>query len=180
MPASLAASYLPKGITRGNWGSYHGTPTAGQTYKVGDHLILGAAGTLEIAAADTAAYDASGLASYCGISEHDAVDVLALPSTPIERRLGRVAIPVDSSSQFLVAAYHGTPASAVIAATDLDPAAGPFVLPLKNVAGQWVADVENDGTDDSIQIVERHDKYPYSTAFGWFWAKVVRAEQFIT
>ena len=176
MPASLGASGLPKGLTRGRWGEYYGTPTAGQTYKVGDHLIMGTGGTLEIAAADTAAYDASGLDTYLGISGHDAVDVLALPSTPTERRLGMVQIPTDSSSQFLVAAYHGTPASAVIAATDLDV---PLILPLKNVGGTWVADVENDGTDDSIQILERHDKYPYSTAFGWFWATMTRAERFI-
>ena len=173
MPSSLN---VPKGITRGKWGEYYGTPTAAQTYVPGDWVIIGTSGTLEIAAASANDVDASAV-QILGISMHSAADVLALPSTPFERRLGMVAIPLDAGSQFLSAIYHATAASAVLAETAIDV---PTVLPLRNQGGLWCGSLANDGTDDCIQFDEKYHLHIYTDTYPWWWAHVVRTEMFGT
>lgn len=173
MPATLQ---LQKGITRGKWGEYYGRPTAGQTYVVGDWVIMGTSGTLEIAAVAAAIVDASAV-QILGISQHDAVDVLALPSTPIDRRLGLVAIPLDAGSQFLSVAYHATAGSATLAETALDV---PTVYPLINIGGLWVGDIATDGTDDCIQFDEKYHLDLYTTTYPRWWCHLIRAEMFGT
>lgn len=166
MPTALN---IPKILTRGNWQTLYYRPTAAQTYVPGDFVYLDSSGTLAIAAA--ASNDVGNL-EILGISAHDAADVLALPSTPIERRLGAVMVPADNTAQFLTAVYHSTGASAVIAETDLD---GQLTLPLRNQAGLWVVNLENDGTNDRCLVVERHDRYAWSTQYGWFWVNLMPA-----
>lgn len=170
MPTTLD---IPKIFTRGNWMTLHYRPTAAQTYVPGDFVYLDSAGTLAIAAA---ASNDVGNIEILGISAHDAADVLALPSTPTERRLGAVMVPADDSAQFLAAVYHSTGASAVIAETDLDPQ---LTLPLRNQGGLWVVNKENDGTNDRALVVSRHDKYGWSVQYGWFWCNLMPAGKFV-
>ena len=170
MPTALN---VPKILTRGRWDLLYFRPTAAQTYVPGDFVYLDSSGTLAIAAA---ASNDVGNIEILGISAHDAADVLALPSTPTDRRLGAVMVPADNSSMFLSAVYHSTGASAVIAETDLDPQ---LTLPLRNQAGLWLVNKENDGTNDRVLVVERHDKYPWSEQYGWFWCKLMEAGTFV-
>lgn len=170
MPSALN---VPKIKTRGIWTEASYKPTAAQTYVPGDFVYLDSSGTLAIAATSG---NNVGNIEVLGISAHDAADVLAFPSTPIERRNGVVAMPADNGSQFLTQVYHGTAASAVIAETDLDPQ---LTLPLRNQGGLWVIDISADNTNDRVLVVERHDRYPWSEQYGWFWGSLMPAGSWI-
>lgn len=160
MPTSLNVG--KPSVTRGDWNTYYYGVTAGQTFVKGDWVYLVAAGTISIAAA---AGNDVGNIKILGRAEANAADVLAQPTG---RQLCPVAVPSDSG-EFLVQLYHSTAASAVLAETGMD---APTVLPLRNQDGFWVANVENDGTNDRVVIVERHPKYAFSEQYGWFWARI--------
>lgn len=158
MPSALN---IPKPApTRGLWTlKYYGV-TSGQTFKAGDHVYLDTSGTLAIAA--TSGNDVGNI-KLLGIAKAAAADVLAESG---DFALCPVYVPVVGSGEFLTQLYHSTAASAVMAESDLD---APKAYPLSNQGGRWVANVENDGTNDRVVIVERDLKYPYSETYGWFW-----------
>lgn len=146
---------------RGLWETRYYGVTAAQTFKVGDHVYLDSSGTLAIAAA---ASNDVGNIKLLGIAMANAAQVLAKSG---DEALCPVAVPVMGSGEFLTQLYHGTAASAVLAETAMDV---PTTLPLRNQGGLWVANVENNGTNDRVMILERDLKYPFSEQYGWFWA----------
>lgn len=151
---------------RGRWDIKYCEVTASQTFKVGDWVYKDTAGTLAICAASGA--DVGAILPW-GRAAADAADVLN------NSALFPDGCPVDVpgyDGEFVVAVYHSTGASAVLAATDVDGAASTITLPLRNQGGQWVANKENNGTNDLLVIQSRHPKYPWSTQYGWFWAKL--------
>lgn len=139
---------------------YHGV-TAAQTFVVGDHVYLDGSGTLAICAASG---NDVGNIELLGIAAANAADILARTG---DQALCPVSVP-GPGAEFLIQLYHGTAASAVLAASDMD---APPILPLRNQGGIWVANVENDGTNDRIVITERHLHDAFSTQYGWFWCK---------
>lgn len=139
---------------------YYGV-TAAQTFVVGDHVYLDGSGTLAIAAVASA--DVGNIKTL-GIAQANAVDILARSG---DEALCPVSVP-SYDGEFLIQLYHSTAASAVLAATDMD---APPILPLRNQAGIWVANVETDGTNDRVVITERHFHDAFSTQYGWFWAR---------
>lgn len=160
MPTALNVPFPP--LIRGEWTQATFPITAAQTFKPGDWVYLTTAGALSIAAASG---NDVGNIKLLGIARGDAAQLL----------LAGVDCPVDmpqSGAEFLTQLYHSTAASAVLAASDLD---APTTLPLRNQGGRWVVNVENDNTNDRIQIVERHDQYPASEQYGWFWARPLDA-----
>lgn len=151
-------------LTRGRWTRDEYNVTAAQTFKVGDWVYLDSNGTLVIAAA---ASNDVGNVLLLGIASGNAVDYLALGTK----------CPVDipgPDAECLFALYHGTAASAVLAETTLD---APTSLPLRNQGGQWVLNVENDGTNDRVVVTAFHPEYPAGTQYGWVWGRVLLAKQ---
>lgn len=149
-------------VIRGDWETKFFGVTAAQTFKVGDHVYLDSSGTLAIAAA---ASNDVGNIKMLGIADANAVDILARTG---DQATCPVKVPNSSNGLFLSQLYHGTPASAVLAETDMD---APITLPLRNQAGIWVVNVQNDGTNDRIVVVERHLKTAFADQYQWFWCK---------
>jgi hypothetical protein len=140
--------------------------TASQTFKAGDWVLATTDGTLSIAAA---ASNDVGNVAVIGIAQADAADVLADSD---QFPYGCPVLCPDESGEFVAAVYHGTAASAKLAATDIDPAASTKTLPLRNQGGQWVVNLENNGTNDRVVVMERHPAYPFDEVYGWFWCKL--------
>lgn len=164
MPSALN---IPKPApTRGLWNIRYYGVTAAQTFKVGDHVYLDGSGTLAIAA--TSGNDV-GNVKLVGIALANAADVLAESG---DFALCPVKCPVVGSGEFLTQLYHSTAASAVLTAGGLDT---PSAFPLRNQGGLWVANVENDGTNDRVVITERSLEYPFSETYGWFWCAYTSA-----
>lgn len=151
---------------RGTWLVKHYGVTAAQTFKVGDLVYLDSNGTLVIAAA---ASNDVGNVKIQGVALANAADILANPSGNLAEC--PVACPTRDA-EIALQLYHSTAASAVYAASDQD---APITLPLRNQAGVWVANVENDGTNDRVQLTSRHKQYPFSEQYGWFWFKFLSA-----
>lgn len=131
--------------------------TAGQTFKAGDPVYLVAAGTLSICA--TSGNDVGNIQ----ILGHAAGDAEWLLSKGYDCE---VMIPL-SGFTILTQLYHSTAASAVLAAAAYD---APTTLPLRNQGGRWVANVETDGTNDRLVILERHNQYLVTEQYTWVWA----------
>lgn len=165
MPTSID---VPKGRVRNasEWKTRHYEVTAAETFEPGDHVYLDGSGTLAIAAADG---NDVGNIRLLGIAQAFAADCLA------NSRKCPVLCPINPAAEFLTAVYHSTGVSAVYAATDIDGAATTVTVPLRNQGGNWVANRENNSTNDRVVITERHDKYPYSTQYGWFWCHYLTA-----
>lgn len=164
MPSAIDVG-LPS-LSRGTWDTKYCEVTASQTFKTGDWVYKVAAGTLSICA--SSGNDVGAILPW-GRAMADAADVLnnsgSFPyGCPVE-------VPADNG-EFVVAVYHSTAASAVLAATDIDGAASTITLPFRNQGGQWVANKENNGTNDLLVIMERHPRYPFSEPYGWFWARL--------
>lgn len=167
MPSGLN---IPKTATRRNpadWDLMYCEVTAAQTFVAGDWVYKAAAGTLSIAAASGANVDSSALQLF-GIAAANAADCLAL-SKPCP-----VWVP-KPGAQFLTQVYHATSASAVLAASDIDSESSKQVLPLRNQGGIWCLGLAEDGTDDCVAVVERHEAYAFSETFGWFWGTIIPA-----
>ena len=164
MPSALNVG--KPSATRGKWTTKYYGVTAAQTFVVGDWVYLDSSGTLAICA--TASNDVGNI-KILGRALANASDILALPSGVA---VCPVSIPSDDG-EFIIQLYHSTAASAVMAETAMDV---PTVLPLRNQGGLWVADVETDGTNDRVVIVERHPKYPHSEQYGWFWGRISPAD----
>lgn len=154
--------------TRGRWTIGHYEVTAAQTFKAGDWVYLTDAGTISIAA--TASNDVGAL-DVLGIAQANAADCLTLSG---DAARCPVSIPTENG-EFLTQIYHSTGASATFAITDLGvgAAGAPSTYPLRNQGGVWVANKENNGTNDAVAIVERHQAYPYGEQYGWFWARLI-------
>lgn len=162
----MATFFAPKGVVANerDWYLKYAGVTASQTFGVGDFVYLVAAGTASIAA--TASNDV-GNVLVLGLARASAADCLA------SGRECPIWCPKPGAAAwFLLPLYHSTAASAVLAASDLDL---PTTLPLRNQAGQWCANKENDGTNDRVTIRERHLMWPYSEAAGWFWCSPTAA-----
>lgn len=170
---------MPSGINigrpsakRGTWQTCYCEVTAGQTFKVGDHVYKAAAGTLSIAAADGAAVDTStdGVVPW-GRAKADAADVLSTDGLVLFPNGCPVDVP-GYDGEFLAAVVGSAAgATAALDATDLDGASSKIALPLVNVGGQWCINEAGDGTDDCVAVVERHPRYDWGEAYGWFWVK---------
>ena len=122
MPSTLGASPFCKTATRRDpelWKTLECEVTAAQTFKVGDWVQKDSAGTLAIAATTGNNVDSSAVQLF-GIADANAADILALDAG---RRLCPVWVPLPGA-QFLAPVYHATTASAVLAQTDVDGAAG--------------------------------------------------------
>jgi hypothetical protein len=157
MPTTLKGS----GKTRGDWGhAVYAKVTADQSFKEGDLVQFADAGTVSIAATPG---NAVGNIRF-GIAGAGAADALA-NDTPIP-----VYIPRDGA-EICLPVYHGTPASAVLTEDDRATAAGQYgiTLPIKNVGGVWVADKQNDGTNDCITLVGPDSDDQYNEQYGLFW-----------
>lgn len=157
MPTTLKAG----GTWRGDWGSpVRAKVTAGQTFKQGDLVQFADAGTVSIAAT---AGNAVGNIRW-GVAGCDAAQAL------IDDKEIDVYLAGDGA-QICLPVYHGTAASAVLTAADRATAAGAYgiTLPVKNVGGVFVADLENDGTNDCLTLVEPVSPDQYSEQYGLFW-----------
>lgn len=160
-------------LRRGDWSTVYCQVTAGQTFKMGDPVYRVEAGTISLAALNGSSDIDASACRVLGFAGADAADCLT--------QSGDFALcPVDvpgENAEFVVFAYHSTAASAVLALTDMGVGTGgaPITLPLHAYGTapnyQWGANVETNGTDDTIVITERHPKYPYSEQYGWFWAR---------
>lgn len=154
MPATLLA---PPQVFRGEWEIEDFPITAGQTFKPGDFVYL-VSGAISICAAPS--NDVGNIAPM-GIVGGDAAQLLAYTNTVFDVP---VHMPAGKNHRFLLPVYHSTAASAVIAATDL-----PITLPLRNQGGIWCVNKETNGTNDRIIVLARHEEYPFSETYGWFW-----------
>lgn len=151
-------------VLRGKWNVEWHPVASGETFVKGDHVYLNTSGLLAIAAA---ADNDVGNVKTLGIADGNAADILAITDTG--RRECPVLVPESvEAGHFLTQVYHSTLSSATVAASDMD---APLTLPLRNAGGKWVANKETDGTNDRIVLVERHQKYAFGEAAGWFWAK---------
>lgn len=168
MPTTLKAGGQMRGP---GWTCVYAKVTASQTFKQGDFVQFADAGTVSIAA--TASNDVGNIRF--GIAGADAVpalaDDVAIPVWIPTPRISQIALPV----------YHGTAASAVLAATDRATAAGAYgiTLPLRNQAGVWVANLENNGTNDRLIYVEPVSADQYSEQYGMHWWAVLDAGSLI-
>lgn len=173
MPSTLGASpFCKTAVFRDKelWKTHYCEVTASQTFVAGDWVYKAAAGTLSIAAASGNNVNSSDL-QLMGIALASAADVLAEPAG---RRICPVAVPLPGA-QFLAPVYSATPASAVLAATDIDSEVSTHVLPLRNQGGIWCVDIDGNGTDDAVAIMERHPMYPFSERYGLFWCSIIPA-----
>lgn len=161
MPAAINVG--KPSATRGPWATRFYTPASGQTFVVGDWLKLNTSGQLEIAVA--ADNNIGSGVKLIGRAGANAADILALPAG---ERDCPVQVP-GPTGEFVLAVYHGTPASAVIAETDMD---APPIYEFRNTATGWSAD-KSANTNKVVVLVERHLKYPYSEQYGWFWARII-------
>lgn len=160
--------------TRGLWMVKRGTVKAGETFKVGDWVGKNTDGELVIAAAADAEYDSTTPAVLWGMAMANAADVLAAPSGS---DLARCPVKVPGrDGEALFQVYHSTTASATIANTDIDSAAAPVKLPLRNKGGQWVLNKETDGTNDAFQINERYPAHSGTDTLPYVWAKLLSSE----
>lgn len=157
MPTTLKAG----GSYRGDWTVAYAKVTAAETFKQGDLVQFADAGTVSIAAT---AGNAVGNIRW-GIAGAGAADALT-DDRPIP-----VYMPSGNDALICLPVYHGTAASAVLTAADRATAAGAYgiTLPAKNVGGVWVADLENDGTNDCLTLVEPVSPDQYSEQYGLFW-----------
>lgn len=162
----------PAGV-RGTWTLKYCAVTAAQTFKVGDWVGKDSSGTLIIAAAASNDYDSSTPGLLWGIAQANAADILANPSGDLARC--PVLVP-GRDAEALFQVYHSTTASATIADTDIDGAAAPLKLPLRNQGGVWVLNKENDGTNDAFQITERYPGHSGTDTLPWVWAKLLSSE----
>jgi len=171
MPSSLNLG--KPGPIRGTWMTKYAVPAAGQTFKVGDWVGKDTSGTLVIAAAASYDYDSTTPGLLWGIAQANAADILANPSGNLAKC--PVLVP-GRDAEALFQVYHSTTASAAIAATDMDGAAAPLKLPLRNQAGSWVLNKENDGTNDAFQITERYPAHSGTETLPYVWAKLLSGE----
>jgi hypothetical protein len=149
---------------RGDWGPpVYAKVTASQTFKQGDAVQFVDAGTVSIAAT---ASNAVGDIRW-GIAGADAAQAL-LDDKPIPVHIAK------PGAQICLPVYHGTAASAVLTAADRATAAGAYgiTLPLRNQAGIWCANLEADGTNDCLTLVEPNGEDQYSEQYGLFWWEV--------
>lgn len=160
MPTTLKAG----GQTRGTgWTTVYAKVTAAQTFVAGDFVQFADAGTVSIAA--TASNDVGDIR--WGIALAGAADALT------DDRSIPVMIP-GPGAEILLPVYHGTAASATLAAADRATAAGAYgiTLPARNQAGVWCANKENDGTNDCLTYVEPLDPTQYGEQYGLHWFAV--------
>lgn len=130
MASSLIANPAPH---QGPFGpTRYATPSAGETYKVGDYLIRHTDGKLKIAAA---AGNNVGSGDMVGVALHNAADALA--GTYRADGMGGYA-PFMPGFRARHPLYHGTPASAVLTEAVIDL---PTDLELRNEGGIWCFDV---------------------------------------
>lgn len=163
MPATLAANPPPL-VFEGDWTLGNYPIKAAETFKPDDLVYLDSNGLLVAAAAASASV---GNVKLLGFAAGDADRLLDQFGSGAECP---VRIPTPTS-RFLMPVGHSTPASAVIAAADMDP---PLTLPIaRDANGIYYADKENNGTNDRVTCFERHPEYPFSETFGWFWWKFV-------
>lgn len=158
---------------RGTWTRKYCAVTAAQTFKVGDWVGKDASGTLIIAASSGSDYDSTTPGLLWGIAQANAADILANPAGDLARC--PVMVP-GRDGEALFQVYHSTTASATIADTDIDGAAAPLKLPLRNQSGNWVLNKENDGTNDAFQITERYPGHSGTDTLPYVWAKLLSSE----
>lgn len=166
----MPADYnLPKPVPlRGQWDTKWYGVASGETFKRGDHVMLNSSGLLVIAAAADANV---GAVKVLGIANGNAADILLNPVAA--RRECPVLVPLVDGGYFLTQIYHGTFASATIAATDMD---APPSYEMRNAgADGWLAD-KSVATNAVLTLVERHEAYPFGETGGWFWAKYTQAD----
>lgn len=159
---------------RGTWNVRYCEVTAGQTFKVGDWVYKAAAGTLSIAAASGAAVDTStdGVVPW-GRAKADAADVLSTDGLMLFPDGCPVDVPGYDGEFVCAVVGDASGATAALDATDLDGASSKIALPLVNVSGQWCINEAGDGTDDCVVPIERHPRYAFGEAYGWFWCKLM-------
>lgn len=140
--------------------------TAAQTFVVGDWVYL-TSNKLSICAA---ASNDVGNIKIMGRALANAADVLAnAAGTPVAQ------CPVEvtqDNDEFLFAMYSATPASAITAVTDIAA-----TFPLRNQAGQWVLNIDNQSTNDRVIVTERDVTYPNGAQYGWNWGKILVAQR---
>lgn len=144
--------------------------TTGQAFVVGDWLYL-TSGKLSIAAAASADV---GNVTLVGRALANAADVLAGTAGLYDDAQWKCPVEVPSDdSEYLGQVYHGTVASATISDTELGNGT---TLPLRNQAGQWVLNKENDGSNDRAFITERVS--PATDTYCYVWWKPIEANKF--
>lgn len=121
-------------------------------------------------------YRVSGKLTICAAASNDVGNIsilgraMAKASGVVDTRLP-VEIATDVS-EFLFVMYHGTPASAVTAVTDPGT-----TLPLRNQAGVWCVNKQNDGTNDRILLTAIDGTYDVGEQYGYVWGKVLAANR---
>ena len=155
------------------------TPPKGPTkrYKSGQPVInwYPEASSQSFKAGDFV-YRVSGKLTICAAASND-VGNISILGRAVSPATGTVdtKLPVEIAtdvSEFLFLMYHGTAASAVTAVTDPGT-----TLPLRNQAGTWAVNKQNDGTNDRILITEVSEDYPVGEQYGFVWGKVLAANR---
>ena len=152
--------------------------TSGQTFKVGDWVMKDANGKLVIGAASGAEVDVStdGVDLW-GRAKMDAAKWL----TTEGQQLFPDGCPVDCpgyDGEFVAAVCaDAAGATAALDQLDVDGASAKIVLSFANVGGQWCIAEQDTGSDGAVAIVERHPRYAWGEAYGWFWCKLAPAER---
>ncbi len=169
MPIKTAIDFPPATFRGNGWRVVEQyVPASGQTFVKGDVVLLDANGQLIVGAAVGSNIAAS--KKPWGIANENAADALAQESG---RQQCSITVPIHTSAQWLTQVTHGTTASAVIPDTILDT---PTTLPLKRVAaGQFAADLEHDGTDDYVVIVERAQGFSGTDTMPYVWVQFLRS-----
>lgn len=121
-------------------------------------------------------YLVSGKVTICAVASNEVGNIsilgrAAAKASGVVDTMLPVEVSIDGS-EWLLPVYHGTPASAVLAVTDVG-----LTYPMRNQGGVWCFNKQTVGTNNRFKLTSIDSQYPVGEVYGTAWGNVAAANR---